>query len=85
MIPMDLHIGAQGQSEVLLAWYSLIQHLLLDDSTPDDESTYDVITRLRRSEEGSLDLRNVQSTINHSNAKPPIGCGLYKPISTNSG
>lgn len=37
---------------VLLAWYSLIQHLLLDDSTPDDESTYDVITRLRRSEEG---------------------------------
>jgi len=37
---------------VLLAWYSLIQHLLLDDSTPDDESTYDVIARLRRSEEG---------------------------------
>ena len=52
-----------GRSEVLLAWYSLIQHLLLDDSTPDDESTYDVITRLRRSEEGCLDLRDVESLI----------------------
>ena len=46
-----------------MAWYSLIQHLLLDDSTPDDESTYDVITRLRRSEEGCLDLRDVESLI----------------------